>query len=242
MGERSFGNDPPLCTEVAPSKNVSEFQDLLEGVDDEVSRSGANYNRDCVWADVKSDIFSVIPLGMMLKDFEIVENVELHILSPRPAESIEASGLLYGRTSLSRLALIGIFSTFTRLTMGLSSPMTLTRHTTKTLGQISRYLSGEAAYAVRFYFLPDRETQLIIPVKCIYESEIAEWPEDLAPSEGWYDDDYPPADPLLWSIGSPEGYCMECEEEFTLDEGAIIDLDEMGLGYNQKVLCKKCRP
>lgn len=219
-------------------ETVSEFQELFQAANSEGNRLKLSY-----WYLIAHDIYSVVPLGMMLKDFEIVENVEFaHSLPKSRAESIEASGVLYGRTSLSRLALTREFLDVYAPNDGFIFAYDLDYHFDENpVVKFSTFLSGDAAYAVKFYFLPDNETQLIIPVRCISGFIVDEWPEHFAPSEGWDDERAELLDPLRWSVGS-ELSCMGCEEEFTLDEDAIIDLDIMGLGRNQKVLCKQCRP
>ena len=131
------------------------------------------------------------PLYFLIHGAEIVQNVEFaHSLPAQRAASVEASGI-YGRATPSKLTLTREVSDFYIAGNGyifayehndyMDGMGNLAVH-------FSTFLSGTAEFGLKFYFIPDQEYQLIIPVKCIQDYQVDEWPDEYTPPAGWPDD------------------------------------------------------
>ncbi len=234
LGMRFSSPVPPALldfVEKLPNvRTVPEYLKLFELTDSILD--GDKYSS---WPTIRSRIFRNLPLGMLIRDLEIVEDVEFaHTLPKQRAEDIEESGVIYGRSTPSRLTLTRQFFDLYVPNDGFIFAYDLDSYLNEDpVVMFSTYLSGEAYYAVRFWFYPDGERQLIIPVSCISKYQVDEWPSEYAPMEGWHDEyAYELPHPSRWTAGAVRE-CDECEAEFALDAGAIVGRD---------LLCKKCRP
>ena len=130
------------------------------------------------------------PLYFLIHGAEILQNVEFaHSLPAQRAASVEASGI-YGRATPSKLTLTREVSDFYIAGNGYIFAYEYSDYMDMTDPAVhfSTYLSGTAEFALKFYFIPDQEHQLIIPVKCIQRYQVDEWPDEYAPLGGWPDD------------------------------------------------------
>lgn len=119
------------------------------------------------------------PLYFLTEDVEVLDSVEFaHTMPSDRAESIRKS-TLYGRATPHKMTLTREVEDFYIGDNGFIFAYELgTFINEHVVVRFSAYLKGVAEKALRFYFIPDGEYQLIVPVRCIESYTIENWTTD----------------------------------------------------------------
>jgi len=160
------------------------------------------------------------PAFSMMSDVQIVENVGfVHFFPETRYESISKFGL-YGRATPNRMTLTREVCDFYIKDNGFVFAYEVSDSKsipTDTVVNFSCRIEGVAKKAIKFYFVPDREFQMIVPLKCIDTYKIVSPESNVTYDFTEYDD---MMDPVYYRIGSEQS-CDKCDALFKLKEDSI---------------------
>jgi hypothetical protein len=124
------------------------------------------------------------PLYFLAEDVKVLDSVEFaHTMPSDRAESIRKF-TLYGRATPHKMTLTRNVEDFYIGDNGFIFAYELDSFINESVVvRFSAYLEGVAEKALSFYFIPDEEYQLIVPVKCIESYTIENWTTDPATRE-----------------------------------------------------------
>jgi len=186
--------------------------------------------RDVNLRRLKTTLYIHNPPILLMKNIQVVRGVKfVHTLPKSAADSIRTSGDLYGRRTPSRMTITTDVSDFYVKNKGYIFAYEHSRFFSGAEPSVNfpTYLEGTASHALSFYFIPDREYQVIIPVECIDSLDIVERSGVDTEQAAWDNRD----DPSWYEVGA-FATCWTCDSEFVLDEDALID---------NAFVCRKCR-
>lgn len=186
--------------------------------------------RDTNLRRLKDHLYMRNPPIFMMKNIRVERDVKfVHTLPKSAADSIRTQGDLYGRRTPSRMTITLDVSDFYVRNKGYIFAYEHSRfiNSTEPTVNFPTYLEGTASRALSFYFIPDTEYQMVIPVECINSLDIVERSDVDTEHDPWDNRD----DPSWYEVGASMA-CWICDSEFVLDENALVD---------NAFVCRACR-
>lgn len=120
------------------------------------------------------DFSFLFPIYFLTKDVKVEENVcFVHVFPSQRLDSIKKEGF-YGRATPSKMTLTRQFEDFYIKDNGYIFAYGEDDWSEDSVVQASCGIIGTAKKAMSFYFMPDKERQLIIPLKCIETYSVEE--------------------------------------------------------------------
>ena len=196
------------------------------------------YKNIYFWADIYDIFINNARPAFLMRDVEIVRNETfVHSLPSSCMESVKDSGI-YGRGTPEKLTLTREISDFYIKDGGFIFAYSKEDYEDQEpVVQFSAYILGTATHALRFFFIPDNEWQMIVPVQCIESYSFHKEDRPLRePEEGWSDDDVWNS-PFVkqWTLGSTRE-CDLCDSEFQLKVESLVKRPP-GI---YEILCEDC--
>lgn len=204
-----------LRSEIERTTTMEELRQLVHGLED---------------PNLLFTLFTFPPC-LMMEDVRVCEDVHfVHYVPANRVASIRKHGL-YGRATPHLMTVTREIFDFYMKGNGFIFAYEYEGPNMVTVVNYSDRVEGVASKALSFYFTPDTEPQIIVPVKCIKSYELKSKRAPNAPRSRMDDDDCQ-VHPRKWELGSKHE-CDECDAKFALRE------DSLYLG--QILLCGACR-